>query len=69
MLSLEDELAVKFLPQILRKLLVIFGLRGAGQLLRLAQYRQQQSQASARSNVLRADRQLDELLAFGGRKQ
>ena len=69
MLSLEDELAGKFLPQSLRRLLVKFGLLGAAKLLRLAQLRQQQIQARARRDALGADRQIEELLAFSGRKQ
>ena len=69
MVSLDDELARKFLPPSLRKLLLKLGLRGAARVLRLAQLRQEQEHARARRRQLRMDQQVDQLLAFSGRRQ
>jgi preprotein translocase subunit SecA len=69
MLSLEDELACKYLAPGVRERLKKSGQRVVAALLRFAQFRQEQNQAFARRNVLRADRHFDELLAFSGRKQ
>jgi len=66
MLSLEDDLAVEFLPSWIRACLQRGQLKGAGHVLRLAQKKQQRLMARARQASLRADRQLDELLAFSG---
>jgi preprotein translocase subunit SecA len=67
MLSLEDELAVKFLPDSLRSLFKRLQLPGAAKLLRLAQLRQEATLSRSRRQLLHSDRQSDELLAFSGR--
>jgi preprotein translocase subunit SecA len=68
MLSLEDELAVKFLSPAMRKLAPKLGQRAAASMLRLAQARQEQERAIQRRGLERMDRQLEDLLAFSGRK-
>jgi preprotein translocase subunit SecA len=66
MLSLEDDLALEFLPSWIRACLQRSQLKGAAPVLRLAQKKQQRLMARARQQSLTVDRQLDELLAFSG---
>jgi preprotein translocase subunit SecA len=67
MLSLEDGLAQTCLPGWMRPLLQRDPARGSAPLLRLAQKKQQRLDAQARSRLLIADQQRDQLLAFSGR--
>jgi preprotein translocase subunit SecA len=69
MLSLDDELAVKFLPESVRALFRRSKLPGDATLLSLAQLRQEATLSRARRQLLHSDRQTDELLAFSGRGQ